>query len=59
MMGVIQTVLAAQLVAKGDLAGLNDQGEGSRVDNLVSQVSPIKPPAQPTPSPTIRTSRGS
>jgi flotillin len=58
MMGVIQTVLAAQLVAKGDLAGLNDAGEGPRGDNLVPQVSTIKAPVQPTPSPTIRTSRG-
>src|SRR3954468_11646551 len=49
MMGVIQTVLAAQLVAKGDLAGLNDTTELQRVDGLAAQVAPIKPPASSTP----------
>jgi flotillin len=59
MMGVIQTVLAAQLVAKGDLAGLNEPNEPQRLDGLGAQVTPIKTPVPPTPSPTIRTSRGS
>src|SRR3954470_13406186 len=43
MMGVIQTVLAAQLVAKGDLAGLNDVPR-SRSDGLDLTTAPVKPP---------------
>jgi flotillin len=39
MMSVIQTVLAAQLVGKGDLAGLRENGAA-----LETQVSPIKTP---------------
>src|SRR4051794_21257548 len=48
MMGVIQTVLAAQLVAKGDLAGLNDVPR-SRSDGLDLTTAPVKPPATSTP----------
>jgi flotillin len=59
MLGVIQTVLAAQLVAKGDLAGLNDTGERPRAGSMEPQLSPIKTPVPPVPAPTIRTSRGS
>jgi flotillin len=48
MMGVIQTVLAAQLVAKGDLAGLNDVPR-SRGDGLDLATAPVKPTANSTP----------
>src|SRR3954452_25595702 len=48
MMGVIQTVLAAQLVAKGDLAGLNDVPR-SRGDGLDLTTAPVKPVATTTP----------
>src|SRR4051794_5220609 len=48
MMGVIQTVLAAQLVAKGDLAGLNDVPR-SRSDGLDLTTGPVKPTANSTP----------
>jgi flotillin len=48
MIGVIQTVLAAQLVAKGDLAGLNDVPR-SRGDGLDLTPAPVKPTANSTP----------
>jgi flotillin len=48
MMGVIQTVLAAQLVAKGDLAGLNDVPRG-RSDGLDLTTAPVKPSPSGTP----------
>jgi hypothetical protein len=58
MMGVIQTVLAAQLVAKGDLAGLNE-GNRSRGDGMDAATGTAKAPAAPSPAQTIRSSRGS
>jgi flotillin len=47
MMNVIQTVLAAQLVAKGDLAGLGEIVGPARRDGAEAAVSPTKAPARP------------
>jgi hypothetical protein len=58
MMSVIQTVLAAQLVAKGDLAGLGESGGPARRDGSEAPGSPANLPAPPGPSPTGRASRG-
>ena len=47
MMSVIQTVLAAQLVAKGDLAGLGEVVVPTRRDGAEAQASPAKSSARP------------
>jgi flotillin len=57
MMGVIQTVLAAQLVAKGDLVGVNDTGR-SHGDGLDTTATPVKAAGPASSVPTIRTTRG-
>jgi flotillin len=56
MMGVIQTVLAAQLVAKGDLIGVNENAR-PRGDGVDAATSVVKAPSAVTPAPTIRSSR--
>jgi len=58
MMSVIQTVLAAQLVAKGDLAGLGESGGPARRDGSEAPGSPANLPVHPAASPTGRASRG-
>src|SRR5690349_12412229 len=57
MMGVIQTVLAAQLVAKGDLVGVNDTGR-PHGDGLDTTATPVKAAGPASSVPTIRTTRG-
>ena len=47
MMNVIQTVLAAQLVAKGDLAGLGEIVGPARRDGAEAPAPPTKLPARP------------
>ena len=56
MMGVIQTVLAAQLVAKGDLIGVNENAR-PRGDGVDAATSGVKAPSSATPTPPIRSSR--
>ncbi len=59
MMSVIQTVLAAQLVAKGNLLGLSESGGPARVDGAEPSGPPMKLPAHPGPAATNRAARGS
>jgi hypothetical protein len=47
MMSVIQTVLAAQLVAKGDLAGLGEIVGPARRDGAEAPAPLTKLPARP------------
>jgi flotillin len=55
MLSVIQTVLAAQLVAKGDLAGLSESGGPARRDGSEAPGAPANLPAHPlTASPAAR-----
>jgi len=58
MMGVIQTVLAAQLVAKGDLVGVSDTGR-SHGDGLDTTATPVKAAGPASSVPPIRSTRGS
>jgi flotillin len=58
MMTVIQTVLAAQLVAKGDLAGLGGNGGRERIEAPEVPPLPLKSPPPQSPIPPVRPLRG-
>jgi flotillin len=57
VMGVIQTVLAAQLVARADLGGLGRGDGAGRVDGVELPGPATKLPARPAPTPAVRPSR--
>jgi flotillin len=59
MMSVIQTVLAAQLVAKGDLLDLGGNGVRDRADSAAVTPLPVNLPPVQAPVPPIRPLRGS